>query len=203
MKMKNNEYSIAGWAAIVAACMTVPLIITGIATDIVARRAPELTPFIFLGYLALSVFHMICGLYALYRFRTLLNTRYRFHRVDLLVTVIIIGVIVLTSVAIAVRSAFLLAGLDPKLALVAIPIMVAVSFPLAVIGIIFGIRILTLESDLNGYLKPLAYLTIAASVCFATFILVPIGLVLDAASNIFLGLVFLRPEPEATTPEFV
>lgn len=201
--MRDNEFAVAGWSAIAAAALTFPLIGAGIATDIVARRAPSLTPIVFLGYVAVAILHTICGLYALHRFRVLLNERHRFHRVDTLVTIIIVGVIVLTTLAVAARFAFLLAGLDPKVALVAIPALVLVSIPLAVVGIVFAVRLLTLESDLNGLLKPLAYLSIAAGVCFATFVLAPVGLVIDAVANVILGLIFFKPEIEATGPEFV
>ena len=48
-----------------------------------------------------------------------------------------------------------------------------------------------------------AILTIAAGVCFATFVLAPVGLVIDAAGNVVLGLIFFKPAVESTSPEFV
>lgn len=201
--MANSSYSLAGWFALAAAVLTLPMLAASIATDVVARKAPELAPVLLLAYITLTLLQTICGLYALVRFRSLLNEQFDFHRVDSLVTVIVIGVVLLVLVAITSRIAFLVLGGDPRFALIAIAAIAAVSIPLAIVSIIFGARLLTLGADLGGYLKPLAILTIAAGVCFATFVLAPVGLVIDAAGNVVLGLIFLRTETRSTSPEFV
>jgi hypothetical protein len=201
--MTERQYSLAGWLALAAAVLTIPMLAAGIATDVIARKAPELAPLVLLAYISLAVLQTFCGLYALWRFRTLLNERYDFHRVDALVTVIVVGVIVLMLLAITSRVAFLAMGGEARFALIAIAAIASVSIPLAIVSIIFGARLLTLGSDLGGYLKPLAILTIAAGVCFATFVLAPVGLVIDAAGNVVLGLIFLRTEARPAVPEFV
>jgi hypothetical protein len=68
--------------------------------------------------------------------------------------------------------------------------------------VIFGMKLLDLQDDLSGPLKPYAFLNIAAGVCFATFILVPLGLLLAAVGNVSLGMILHRKGPEAR-PEFV
>lgn len=201
--MTGRQYPLAGWLALAAAVLTIPMVAAGIATDVIARKAPELAPLILLAYISLTVLQTFCGLYALWRFRTLLNERYDFHRVDSLVTVIVVGVIVLVLLAITSRVGLLVMGGEPRFALIAIAAIASVSIPLAIVSIIFGARLLTLGSDLGGYLKPLAILTIAAGVCFATFVLAPVGLALDAAGNVVLGLIFLRTEAPPAVPEFV
>ena len=78
-----------------------------------------------------------------------------------------------------------------------------IGIPLAILGIIFAVKLLRLESDQSGLLRPFAYVNIAASICFATFILAPLGLLLDAAGNVILGMLYLRRKSEPTAPEFV
>jgi len=61
-----------------------------------------------------------------------------------------------------------------------------------VIHILFGIRILHLPEDLFGLLKPFSYLSIAIGICSVTFILLPLGLIIEAVSYVILGMIFFR-----------
>jgi len=65
------------------------------------------------------------------------------------------------------------------------------------------LKLLKLEDNLGGYRNLIAYLSIITAICFATMILAPIGLLLSAASNFMLGLVFLKSCELEVTPEFV
>jgi hypothetical protein len=86
--------------------------------------------------------------------------------------------------------------------LVALPI-VMLGIPLAVLSIIFGVKLLRLQDDLFGLLRPFAYVTIAAGVCFVTILLAPLGLVVDAVSNVILGVIFLRALRAPAVADFV
>jgi len=46
-------------------------------------------------------------------------------------------------------------------------------------------------------------LNIAAAVCFATFILALLGLLIQAACSIIMGAIFLKPAAKAEELEFV
>ena len=46
-------------------------------------------------------------------------------------------------------------------------------------------------------------ITIGAAACFALLITAPLGLLLDAAGNIVLGMIFLRAPEKEGIPEFV
>ena len=93
--------------------------------------------------------------------------------------------------------------LEPPLIFVPLGLLFLVTLPVSTLGIIFAIRLLRLDAELYGFKKPYAVLTIVASICFATFILAPVGLLLDAIGNVLLGLIYLKPEPELVQPEFV
>ena len=75
--------------------------------------------------------------------------------------------------------------------------------PLAILSIVFAVRLLRLRDSLFGLLKPYAYLTIVASALLATFLLAFLGLFFDAACSVLLGLIFLRSARSVPHPEFV
>ena len=89
------------------------------------------------------------------------------------------------------------------MALVAIAFFAVVGLPLAILSIIFAVKLLRLEDNLYGLLKPYAYTTIVASALFATFLLAFLGFFLDAACSVMLGLIFLRAARGLPRPEFV
>ena len=74
---------------------------------------------------------------------------------------------------------------------------------LGILGIVLGARLLKLPSESTSYYRVYAWLSIAAGICFVTFFLSPLGGLIDAAGNIVLAMLFLRPEAEDPTPEFV
>ena len=47
------------------------------------------------------------------------------------------------------------------------------------------------------------WLSIVAGACFVTFFLSPLGGLVDAAANIVLAMLFLKPDEEDPQPEFV
>jgi len=200
---EHSEYTVAGWLAIAAAIITIPMLVAGIALEIVARAAPALTPILMLVYTIVVLCHTGFSVYAFLRFRTMLNTRHRFHDVDALVTAIVIGVILLTLFMIPAKALGLIYAKDNlPVVITALVVMVFFALTMSVLSIIFAIRLLRLESNLNGFLKPYAWITIAAAACFALFITAPLGLLLDAAGNIILGLILIKP-PAEPVPEFV
>jgi len=198
--MERNEYSLAGWLSISAAVLALPALILSIAVDIMnaAGRAPVLLPV----FLLVTIVQLAFAVYALGRFRSFLNERHAFHGVDFLIPLIIAGSILLTVVGIAGKMIAPAGRLHP-VTILFIGLILVIGIPLSILSIVFALRLRNLESDLGGYKMPFVTLTIAASVCFATLILAPIGLLLDAAASVLLGLIFLKPESEITAPEFV
>ena len=61
-------------------------------------------------------------------------------------------------------------------------------------------KLLKLKDDLFGLLKPYAYTTLAAAICGATIILMPIGLIIQLAALVIQGMIFLRAKEQV---EFV
>jgi len=200
--MNEPNYQLPGWAAITAAVLALPMIIVGMIIEISMHTKPALAATLLLPDVLLTAVWVTCGLYALARFRSFLNQRYDFHEVDGLIVAILIGSALLTIVSMVGRIAVVLLGLGPKGAVPFIVAIVAIGVPLSVLSIVFAVKLLRLEADLGGLKKAFAYTTIAAAVCFATLILAPLGMVIDAASNVLLGMVFLRRE-SSPAPEYV
>lgn len=198
-----NQFRVPGYTAIVAAALTLPMIVLGITLDILARKNPSVAGAILIPYLLVAIAQILCGLYAFGRFKTYLNQRHDFHDVDTLIIVIIIGSCLLSLIGIAARVSLVTLGVMKASVIAYLILIASVGIPLAILTIVFGVKLLRLQTGSGSLIRPFAYLTIAASVCFATFILAPVGLALDAAGNVVLGLVFLRREPDPPMPEFV
>ena len=192
--MKKSTYTLAGWLAIGAAVLALPLMILGVLVDVATRKGGDMLPVFLLLFAGVTVAHTTMLVYAFTRLRHLLNERFGFHAVDTLIIAIIVLTIALVSVSILSRVG-LVAGLIPEASLpLALGLIVLFSVPLAVLGIIFAVKLLSLQDDLHGLLRPYAYTSIAASICFATIILAPVGMIVAAVSTAILGAIFLRAD---------
>jgi hypothetical protein len=201
--MEDRRYVTPGFMAIIAAGLTLPMIVLGLILDIAARKNPGFATAILLPYLLVVGAQAICGLYAFGRLKTYLNERHGFHEVDGLIVAIVIGACVMTLIGITARIALVALGVERFLAISFVVLLVTLGIPLAILGIVFAVKLLRVDSDQSGLLRPFAIVNIVASVCFASFILAPLGLLLDAAGNVLLGMIYLRRKQEPATPEFV
>ena len=65
-----------------------------------------------------------------------------------------------------------------------------------ILSILFSTRLLKLPYRFYGLLKHYCYITIASGVCFMMVILLPVGIVVGAVTDIILGIVFFRAAEE-------
>jgi len=204
MREPKNEYALAGYLAIAAAVLILPSFVLGIAAEVAKHRAPELTMVLLIPYFAVTICYTIAALYVVLKFRTLLNKRHGFHAIDGLITAVVIGVIVMTLYAMPIKFFGLTGALDqaPLVFIAAIPVAV-IGIILGVLGIVIGVRLLKLPAENTSYYRVYAWLSIAAGVCFVTFFLSPLGGLIDAAANIVLAMLFLKPDAEDPQPDFV
>lgn len=201
--MDENRFVTPGYFAIIAAALTLPMVVLGVILDILTRKNQGMAIPFLLPYLLVMGAQTVCGLYALGRLKTFLNERHGFHDVDGLIVAIIVGACLTTLIGVMVRISSVIYGVSEKMALGLVPFIFIVALPLSILVIVFSVRLLRLGSDLDGMLRPFAYLNIAGSICFATLILAPIGMLLDAAGNVILGMIFLRREAQPAPPDFV
>jgi hypothetical protein len=182
-------FTLAGWLCILQA---VVVILPKVALDLLA------------GPLSLSGSGMVqlisgiqavgdlFGIYVLVMFRNLLNERHSFHGVDTLITAMIwcyaaAAILVATELVldapVAVMSAFII-----------------VSALTSLISVVYAVRLLKLEHDLAGLLKPYSYATIVAGILGATIVLGEYGRAIYMVSLILLGMILIRAKAE---PEYL
>lgn len=197
---EHNEYALAGWLAITAAVLLLPTVVLSVAAEIAKHRAPELVLFLLVPYLLVSVAWTACGIYVILRLRTFLNQRHGFHAIDGLITAIVVGVVAMTLYAVPMKILTTLGRIDqpPAVLLAVIPVAV-----IGILGIVVGVRLLTMPAEGTSYFRVYAWLSIAAGVCFVTFILSPLGGLIDAAGNVVLAMLFLNAESDEIRLEFV
>ncbi|MCF7811609.1 hypothetical protein K9N50_11540 [bacterium] len=197
----ENKYALAGWLAIIGAILLFPEILFGLLVEF----KPDKLGMLVFPYGIIAITEVAFTVYAFLRFRDLLNERYSFHQVDLLVLLIVIGSIAGTSFAVVMRHLYIFGVVTPtpvvKIASIIATMLIAI--PLSAIGVVFGIKLLKLDTDLRGLLKPMVYIYIAGSICFATFVLIIPGVLLYATFQIMMGLVFLREGDTEASLEFV
>ena len=94
--MEEKGYTLAGWAAIASALLFLPVLGLTLYSDLQqspALQTGALQPGFLRWAIGLDFLSKIFLLYALLRFRRLLNERYQFHAVDrLIVAVYVAGV---------------------------------------------------------------------------------------------------------------
>lgn len=199
--MDENRFAPAGWMAIAGAILTLPLMGMGFLFDILSKRLDGLHPLFPVLYVTVGVAQAALVIFAFYRFKVYLNEKHAFYRTDMLMMVIIAGAIVVTTIGLSGRFIIWL-GAPVPVTVAFLAGLAVVGVPLGIISVIFGIKVLELDDSLHGMLKPYAFLNIVAGVCFATFILSPLGLLIGAFGDVVMGMILLR-DGAAAVPEFV
>ena len=178
--MNENQYAAAGWLAVASAVIVLPSILGTLILDWIAKDYPIAKALI----AVFQLFGLAVSIYLLYILRRLLNDRYDFHKTDNLITALIWFNAVFTGLGIL--------GLISELEIVAGILVMILFVPFAILDILFAVRLLKLNDDLFGLLKPFAYTKIAAGICGATIILAPLGMLISTASIFIMGMIFLR-----------
>lgn len=198
--MNENKFSTAGWLAIAGAILILPVLPCAIIVDVMYEKGLFNAPFAG-AFLLLSVTQSLLVIYAFYRFKAYLNELHEFHRTDLLITFIIIGAIVMTTLGVVARLSIWAGAPDPvRFSFIAF--LATIGIPLGVLSVIFDVKLLELKDSGIALMKPYAYLNIVAGALFATFVLAPIGLLVSAVGDLLMGLIMLGKGPEIR-PEFV
>jgi hypothetical protein len=199
--MSSNRFATAGWLAIAGAIMILPLMATGVIMDIVFQKTGYMNPLFSGLYLSFYVVQVVFVLYAFYRFKIYLNEMLQFRKTDILILIIITGAIIISTIGLTGRVVTWM-GAPEQVQAVFVAGLFAVGVPLGILSVIFGIKLLDIKDSASRLLKPYAYLNIAGGICFATFILAPVGMLIAAVGDFFLGMILLGKGPVAE-PEFV
>jgi hypothetical protein len=185
--------------AIISGILMWPNLFLGILLEF---KKPMLAPLLVV-YVPIALAQVLTGIYALYRLKALLNERFRFHDVDVLIWVLILAVAALVTIGLVGKIATFIAPQAVAVAVVFGVTIILIALPMSVVGIIFAVVLLRLRDDLWGLLRPYAYTTMAASILMATILLAPVGALVDSVASILLGLIFFRADRAEPEVEFV
>ena len=185
----STSYSLAGWLAIISAVLLIPEI--GLAV-LVGYASPDLQVLVN----PLHAINLLVGIYILYRFRTMLNDRFAFHKADTAIMVLIWTHVVFVVLGLVDLSAGAIGLTDQFVSALSVATLV-LFVPFCLITIALGVTVLKLQDDLFGLLRPYAYTTMASGALGATIILSPLGLLAAVVALVMLGMIFLRAQRES------
>lgn len=185
-----NRYALAAWFCFASAVVYIPLAGLSIYLMAISGEHPGVK---FVNALLQTTGPPI-AIFVLYMFRRLLNDSYDFHRADKLIAIQIWAMIVTFPLLIATN--FMDADTSQTLWLIALGSIPVVIIFQTVITILFARRLLTLNDDLYGLKKSFVRWTIVAAILQATIILMPLGVLAYIATQIMLGVIFLRAKDD-------
>jgi hypothetical protein len=132
-------------------------------------------------------------LYILSSLKKLLNSRFRFHDVDIYISLLIWGNIILSILS--------LLSLESRKIESALNILSNVALIVfGILSIMFATRLLRLSGSLYGLLKPFSYTQIVCGICFITVVLFPVGVIAGAIGDVILGVIFFRAAEQPPSP---
>jgi len=175
-----NAYSliIAGWVSVFTAVLSIPLMVVSLLLAVwPENEALEATT------KGLSLVLTALGIYILLALRKLLHA-HRFHAADLVIALLVGGFVVTEVLEIPGALVAPRAFIDTML--------IAFAVVLAVLSAVLGFKVLPAATLVRGPMAAYAYLAIATGVCFATIVLIPIGLLTSLAETVCLAMVFFR-----------
>ena len=183
-----SSYTLAGWLSILQAVIILPRVGVDLFVEHMTLSGYGILQLI-IGFHVVS---KLLGIYVLFMFRRLLNERHSFHNVDKLINALICcyaAFALIWAVDLVLNTHFNV--------IFALPIISGLS---SLFSIIYAIRLLKLECNLSGLLKPYVYSTIAGGVFGVSVVLGEYGRPIFMVSLILLGMILIRAKSE---PEYL
>jgi hypothetical protein len=196
--MGPNKYAAAGWLAIVQAVLFPLSFVIGIVEAGIAKGVFDVSrPFFGPSDLMMIIFTII-AVYIFLMFKQLLNERYEYHDLDLLIYISIWWLIVFQAVGIGLgllASAFW--PVD-KIVLVVVYMvfMTAAMVTIGIVDILIAVKLLRIKEQFGEYIRAFAYISMAAGILEVTILLSPLSLLLVPVTWIILALIFFRDQQE-------
>lgn len=177
----------AGFLAMTSAILCIPALLlsyylatTELQADVLLLAAVQL-----LGLFLFTVL-TLC-------FKKLLNSRFLYHRADNYFDFLVATYLFYTAASI---SSLFLPSLQKPLDLFSMLLVCAIG----VAQVLLGINLFQLPDSLYGMRKPYCFLTIITGIFVATIVLLPIGVIVGAITDVMLGTIFFQA---ATQPDQV
>ena len=183
--MDNKDFTFAGWVTIINAIATTPVLAMNIFLEAISHHLPGVNLILIMS----TTIIILVNTYIYYKFRELLNSRYKFHDADNLLLIII-----LANVLIGLLN--ILGFMFPSNQMVIKIIIMILLVPFGITFIAYAVQLLKLKNELFGFLKPYAYVTMAVGVCVMTVFLFIGGVLIGVAAGIMQGLILLKSAEE-------
>jgi hypothetical protein len=126
--------------------------------------------------------------------KKLLNDQYSFHDTNRQIDLMIMANV---GAGILVMAGIFFPPLKETLGIAAMVVMVF----LGIVQIQFGYRLMKLQNDLGRMLKPFCYSNMVTGVCIASVVLILVGVVTSAISDLMLGTIFFNIAKQVREPE--
>jgi ABC-type uncharacterized transport system permease subunit len=169
---------VAGWLAMASAFLTLPLIYLSFRLesrlDLTATAIQTI----------IQIFGIILFVAIVLYLKRLLNSHFKFHSTDRTIDLMIIANVVTGFLSVATLY---FAPFKESIGSVVIAILVIQG----IVQIRFGYKLLKLPHDFGGMLKPFCYANMATGILLASIVLIPLGIVVSAISDLMLGTIFL------------
>jgi ABC-type proline/glycine betaine transport system permease subunit len=190
MAITRKQLDFAGWCSITNALIAIPSLAMSWFLETVKGIEPRLSQAI-LTVVGLGLF-----LYVIYSFKRLLNGRFKFYDVDIYISLMIWG-----NVVLAVLS--LLSLETGKLESFMETVTVAALIVFGILSIMFATRLLRLSGNLYGLLRAYCYTTILSGIFLITVFLLPVAILAGAVADVILGVIFFRAAEQTPQDEIL
>jgi hypothetical protein len=177
--MTKDRLNLAGWLSITSALFAIPSIVMSWFLESMEGSGAKVSQAL-LTAVDLGLF-----LYVISSLKKLLNARFRFHDVDIYISLLIWGNVILCILSILSLESMRLEFVFRHLSMIALIIF-------GILSIMFATRLLRLSGNLYGLLKPFSYTQIVCGICFTTVFLLPVGIIAGAVADVILGVIFFR-----------
>ena len=190
MAITKKQMDLAGWCSITNALIAIPSLAMSWYLETVKGIGPRLSQAL-LTVVGLGLF-----LYVIYSFRRLLNGRFKFHEVDIYISLMIWGNVVLAVTSLLSLGTSKLESFMESLTVTALIVF-------GILSIMFATRLLRLAGNLYGLLKAFCYTTIMSGICLVTIFLLPVAITAGAIGDVILGVIFFRAAEQTPQDEIL
>ena len=184
--MTKDRLTRAGWLSITNAIFTIPAIVFSFFLGSMEGTGATLAQAILI-IASLGLF-----VYILSSLRQLLNVRFRFHDADICISYLLWG-----NLSLALFQFLSLLNKEFEWAVGILSVVAYIFF--GILSIMFATRLQRLPYSLYGLLKPYCKITIVSGACFITVLLLPVGILAGAVTDVLLGIIFFRAAEQTSS----
>jgi hypothetical protein len=188
MSITKERLNLAGWVAITNGIFTIPAVV--ISFYLGSDQGMGTT----LAQAILIVASLGLFVYIISSLKLLLNSRFQFHDVDIYISYLIWG-----NLSLSIFHLLSLVNKEFEWAVTILSILAYIFF--GILSIMFATRLLKLAGNLYGLLKPFSHLSLLSGICFISIMLLPVGILVGAVSDVILGVIFFRAAEQPALPD--